>query len=65
MMTTRGGAELQRLIFGENVVVTDGLSEDLNKLKVRCRELAAGERARRLGFVTVEETISVRKGRTN
>mgnify|MGYP003624078508 CR=1 FL=1 len=37
------------------------MCKGFNKLKVRYGELAAGERARRLGFVTVEETISVRK----
>jgi hypothetical protein len=60
MMATRGGAEPQILLLKESVVATDDVRRP-EQVKGQVWELAAGERARRPGFATVEETISVRK----
>jgi hypothetical protein len=67
MMATRGNTEMERLVLKERLMTTDGMSKELSDLKIRYGELGGedvlGVEGRRLGFGTVEETVSLRKRR--
>jgi hypothetical protein len=64
-MATRGNTEMERLVMQEKLMATDSMPEELRNLKIRYGELVGedvlGVQGRRLGFGTVEETVSVRK----
>jgi hypothetical protein len=67
MMATRGNTEMERLVLKEKLLAIDTMSNDLKSLKIRYGELVGegvlGVEGRRLGFGTVEETVSLRKRR--
>lgn len=65
MMATRGNTEIERLVLQERLTAIDNISQELKNLKTRYGELVGedvlGVAGRRLGFGTVEETVSLRK----
>jgi hypothetical protein len=67
MMATRGNTVMERLVLEERLVAVDSISKELKSLKIRYGELIAEDalrvEGRRLGFGTVEETMSLRKRR--
>jgi hypothetical protein len=67
MTATRGNTILERLVLKEEFVAIDNMSDELKSLKIRYGELVGedvlGVEGRRLGFGTVEETVSLRKRR--
>jgi len=67
MMTTRGNTAMEKLVLQERPLGVDSISEKLKKLEVRCGELVTEEareiEGKKIGFGTVEETVSLRKGR--
>jgi hypothetical protein len=68
MTATRGNTEMERLVLRESRLTTiENMSADLKKLKVRYGELVGenilGVEGRRVGFGTVEETVSLRKSK--
>jgi hypothetical protein len=67
MMATRGNTAMERLVLRERILAIDSLSEELKSLKIRYGELVTEEvqgiEGGKLGFGTMEETLSLRKGR--
>jgi hypothetical protein len=67
MMATRGNTEMERIVLRERLMTIENMSAELKSLKVRYGELVGedvlGVEGRRLGFGTVEETVSLRKRR--
>ncbi|KAF1957857.1 hypothetical protein CC80DRAFT_469878 [Byssothecium circinans] len=73
MMATRGDTEMERLVVSRGAngkgetVATDDVSKELKELKIRYGELIIGDAmvggaaGKRLGFGTVDETLSLRK----
>jgi hypothetical protein len=68
MMATRGNTEMERLVVRERLMAINKISDELKSLKIRYGELVGEEvlavGGRRLGFGTVEETVSLRKRRS-
>jgi hypothetical protein len=66
MMATRGNTEMERLVLQEKLMATDNMPEELRNLKTRYGELVGedvlGAQRKRLGFGTIEDTVSVRRG---
>jgi hypothetical protein len=67
IMATRGNTEMERLVLQERLLAIDNISEELRNLKIRYGELVGedvlGDKERRSGFGTVEETVSLKKRR--
>jgi hypothetical protein len=67
MMATRGNTEMEKLVLQEKRTTIDNMSNELRNLKIRYGELISRDiseiEERRLGFGTVEETVSLRKRR--
>jgi hypothetical protein len=67
MMATRGNTEMERIVLRERLMTIENMSAELKSLKVRYGELVGedvlGVEGRRVGFGTVEETVSLRKRR--
>jgi hypothetical protein len=65
MTATRGNTEMERLVLHERLVTIENMSAELKNLKIRYGELIGedvlGAEGRRMGFGTVEETVSLRK----
>jgi hypothetical protein len=65
MVATRGNTAMERLVLRERILAINSLSEELMSLKIRYGELVAEEvqgiEGGKLGFGTVEETLSLRK----
>jgi hypothetical protein len=65
MTATRGNTEMERLVLKERLIAIDNMSKELKNLKIRYGELVGedvlGVEGKRLGFGTVEETVSLRK----
>jgi hypothetical protein len=65
MAATRGNTAMERLALQENLTAVENMSVELKALKVRYGELIGedvlGIEGRRIGFGTVEETVSLRK----
>jgi hypothetical protein len=65
MMATRGNTEMERLVVRERPMAINKISDELKNLKIRYGELVGEDvlavGGRRLGFGTVEETVSLRK----
>jgi hypothetical protein len=65
MMATRGNTEMERLVLRERLTTTENMSKELRSLKIRYGELVneevLGVEGRRMGFGTLEETVSLRK----
>jgi hypothetical protein len=68
MMATRGNTEMERLILKERLAAIDNMSNELKSVKIRYGELVGenvlGVEGRRMGFGTVQETVSLRKRRS-
>jgi hypothetical protein len=68
MMATRGNTEMERLVLKDRLAAIDNMSKELKSLKIRYGELVGddvlGVEGMRLGFGTVEETVSLRKKRS-
>jgi hypothetical protein len=68
MMATRGNTEMERLVLKDSLAAIDNMSEELKSLKIRYGELVGedvlGVNGWRLGFGTVEETVSLRRKRS-
>jgi hypothetical protein len=67
MMATRGNTVMERLVLKERLMAADSISKELKSLKIRYGELVLEDalrvEGRRLGFGTVQETVSLRKRR--
>jgi hypothetical protein len=65
MTATRGNTEMERLVLKERLMAIDSMPKELKNLKIRYGELVGEDdlkiEGRRLGFGTVEETVSLRK----
>jgi hypothetical protein len=65
MMATRGNTEMERLVLRERLMTIENMSVELKNLRIRYGDLVGedvlGVEGRRLGFGTVEETVSLRK----
>jgi hypothetical protein len=65
MTATRGNTKMERLVLKERLMAIDSVSKELKDLKIRYGELIGedsfGVNGMRLGFGTVEETVSLRK----
>jgi hypothetical protein len=65
MMATRGNTEMERLVLRERLTAIENMSAELKSLKIRYGELVGEDvlvaEGSRLGFGTVEETVSLRK----
>jgi hypothetical protein len=65
MIATRGNTEMERLVLRERTTAINNISQELQNLKIRYGELVSedvlGVVGRRLGFGTVEETVSLKK----
>jgi hypothetical protein len=65
MMATRGNTEMERLVLRERLTTTENISKELKSLQIRYGELVdedvLGVEGRRMGFGTLEETVSMRK----
>jgi hypothetical protein len=65
MIATRGNTEMERLVLCERLMTIENISDELKSLKIRYGELVGadvlGAEGRRMGFGTVEETVSLRK----
>jgi hypothetical protein len=68
MMATRGNTEMERLVLKDRPAAIDNISKELKNLKIRYGELVGedvlGVEGRRLGFETMDETVSLRKRRS-
>jgi hypothetical protein len=64
MMATRGNTEMERLVLRERQMTIENMPPELKSLKIRYGELVGedvqGVEGRRVGFGTVEETVSLR-----
>jgi hypothetical protein len=67
MMATRGNTEMERLVLRERLLAIDSMSDELESLKIGYSDLVGEDvlriEGRRLGFETVEETVSLRRRR--
>ncbi|KAL5115718.1 hypothetical protein ACEQ8H_006430 [Pleosporales sp. CAS-2024a] len=65
MMATRGNTDMERLVLRERLTTTEKMSPELRNLRVRYGELVfkdeMGVETRRMGFGTLEETLSLRR----
>jgi hypothetical protein len=65
MVATRGNTEMERLVLRERLTTIENMSAELKNLKIRYGELVGedvlGAEGTRMGFGTVEETVSLRK----
>jgi hypothetical protein len=65
MTATRGNTEMERLVLRDRPMSMENMSKELKGLKIRYGELVGedvlGVEGRRMGFGTVEETVSLRK----
>ncbi|KAH4053610.1 hypothetical protein HBI25_051120 [Parastagonospora nodorum] len=66
-MATRGNTAMEKMVLQERLLGVDSISKELKSLEIRYGELAIEEvleiEERKLGFGTVEETVSFRRGR--
>ncbi|KAI4933954.1 uncharacterized protein J4E92_003624 [Alternaria infectoria] len=67
MMAAVGDTDMSRIVLEERVAATDDMTDELRSLKIRygglVNENAAGAEGERLGFGTMNETISLRRKR--
>lgn len=66
MLATRGNTEMEQMVSREKCVVPGDMSEGLGALEIRYGELISGRGeggGMRLGFGTVDETVSLRRRR--
>jgi hypothetical protein len=65
MMATRGNTEMERLVLRERLMTIENMPAELKNLEIRYGELVGedvlGPEGTRMGFGTVEETVSLRK----
>jgi hypothetical protein len=65
MLATRGDTEMERLAVQEGCTSADNMSQELKQIKLRYGQLTVGQQGEaddvRMGFGTVDETISVKK----
>ncbi|KAH7113254.1 hypothetical protein B0J11DRAFT_619389 [Dendryphion nanum] len=68
MMATRGDTEMERLVVQQGLRSTDDVSKELKRLEIRYGALYIGDAKdgeTRLGFGTVDETMSLRRRYTD
>lgn len=67
MTATRGNTTMEKLVLQERLLEVDSISEELKRLQIRYSELVTEEilgiEKRKLRFGTMEETLSLKKGR--